>query len=249
MKLICKMRGGSHSYGLNTPSSDEDFRGVFINTDVNTILGLGKFEHQVTKNETEDSAYWELRHFLNMLQRGNTQGLEMLFNQRWIFVDPLFNKLINNRLRLIDTAKVYSSLKGYIYSEQRLANGERTGKLGGKRKEQLDRLGYSPKNFVQLLRLTYCGIQFFSTRRFPVNLQDEAPMLATNLLRIKTHPEEHDKYMLNAWVDRLKNEMDAAFDKLKPADYLYFDVDLANRLLVEAYMPVLQNYAPVAQLD
>lgn len=245
--MICKMRGGSHSYGLNTHESDEDFRGVFVNDDVGTIIGLDRFEHKVTKNETEDSVYWELRHFLNMLRRGNTQALEMLFNQHWISIDPLFNKLINNRLRLIDTTKVHSSLTGYIYSELKLANGEHTGKLGGKRKEQIDRLGFSPKNFVQLIRLTYCGTEFFKTRQFPVNLQDYAPMLATNLLRVKTHPEEFDKTILNAWVDRLKADMHVAFDRLPPAGYLYFDVDLANRLLVEAYMPVLQNYAPVAQ--
>ncbi|NBQ69782.1 MAG: hypothetical protein EBU46_13540, partial [Nitrosomonadaceae bacterium] len=103
MKIICKMLGGSHSYGLQTATSDIDYRGVFLNTDVSTIIGLDRFEHQDLKSDTEDSFYWELRHFLNLLRRGNTQGLELLFNQYWLEKDPVFQTIIDNRDQLVDT--------------------------------------------------------------------------------------------------------------------------------------------------
>lgn len=44
MKLLCKYQGGSHSYGLATKDSDIDYRGVFVNDDVSTLVGLNKHE-------------------------------------------------------------------------------------------------------------------------------------------------------------------------------------------------------------
>ena len=40
MKMLVKTLGGSTAYGLNTPESDLDYRGVFVNTDPSKILGL-----------------------------------------------------------------------------------------------------------------------------------------------------------------------------------------------------------------
>ena len=250
MKIICKMLGGSHSYGLNTPTSDVDYRGVFLNTDVSTIIGLDRFEHQDLKSETEDSFYWELRHFLNLLRRGNTQGLELLFNQYWLEKDPVFQQVIDARDQLLDTKAMFRSLKGYIYSERRLANGERSGQLGGKRRAEIEKYGFSPKNFVQLLRLCWAGTWFFRTGRFPVNVKDAEPTFWSNLHDIKTKPDQFKKDELNAWVDRLDAEMCRVFDAMPAANHREFDVQTANKLLVDAYMPVLQQsqIAPVAQL-
>ena len=250
MKLICKMLGGSHSYGLNTAASDTDYRGVFLNTDVSTIIGLDRFEHQDLKSATEDAFYWELRHFLNLLRRGNTQGLELLFNQYWLEKDPVFQTLIDNRDQLVDTQAMFRSLKGYIHSERRFANGERTGELGSKRKAALNAYGYSPKNVVQLLRLCWAGAYFFRYGSFPVNVKDADRTFWSNLYDIKTKPDQFKKEELMAWVVRLETDMCRAFDSIKPSDHRQFNTEIANQLLVDAYMPILQQSqnAPVAQL-
>jgi predicted nucleotidyltransferase len=44
MKVICKVTGGSRMYGLQTPESDTDIRGVFLNTDP-AIINLAWLEY------------------------------------------------------------------------------------------------------------------------------------------------------------------------------------------------------------
>ena len=243
MKIICKMQGGSHSYGLNTPSSDVDIRGVFLNDEVDTIIGLGRYEHQDLKTVELDSFYWEFRHFLNLLRKGNTQALELLFNNKWISLDYEFSQVIAKRNQLIDTTQMFKSLKGYIYSERRLANGERTGKLGSKRKAAIDLYDFSPKNVVQLLRLSWAGTQFFKTGEFPVNIADVDPVFCNELLDIKLNPQNYDKAQLMTKVDQFELMLNQAFDSVATEQYLKFDYQLANKLVLEAYLPVLQQAA------
>lgn len=76
MKIIAKITAGSRLYGLDTPESDTDTRGVFLSTSPSDILGLGRFE--IFKRESEDAVFFELRHFLAGLKRTNTNMLELL---------------------------------------------------------------------------------------------------------------------------------------------------------------------------
>lgn len=66
---------------------------------------------------------------------------------------------------------MFRCLLGYMQGERRLANGERTGQLGSKRKAHLDKYGFSPKNFTQLFRLASCGKALFEKGYFPVNMK------------------------------------------------------------------------------
>ena len=40
-------------YGLSTPESDFDYRGVFLNENISTILGLDRYEHKDLRNESQ----------------------------------------------------------------------------------------------------------------------------------------------------------------------------------------------------
>ena len=82
----------------------------------------------------------------------------------------LASTVFADRQSFIDTDNMFKCLRGYMQSELRLANGERTGQLGGKRKAQLDKYGFSPKNFVQLFRLAHAGVTLFQEGYFPVNV-------------------------------------------------------------------------------
>lgn len=73
MEFLVKYLGGSHSYGLNTESSDLDYRGVFANTEISKILGLDRFDHQDNRKGADES-YFEVRNFLNLLRRGEHTG-------------------------------------------------------------------------------------------------------------------------------------------------------------------------------
>jgi len=234
-KTICRIVAGSRLYGLDTPDSDVDTRGVFLNTGHAEILGLSR-ERNI-KSDVEDTLLIEFRHYLGHLQRTNTSAIELLFAEGFEVLEEEFRIVRENRRRLIDSDRLFASLMGYIHGERRLANGERTGELGGKRKEQLDRYGFSPKNFSHLLRLAHCGEVFFRTSTYPVSLRDDP---ARELIfSVKTEPERYSKEKLNlisdAAVDRLKKSYDNRMERLE------FDSELANRLCLDFYMPFLQG--------
>ena len=189
--ILCKYLGGSHSYGLTTPQSDEDVRGVYLSTAVSEIVGLDKNEHQIKQNSEEDTQLFEFRHFLKLLRNGNTQALEMLYNHKWLSVSPQFKGVQDLRAHLIDSHRLFKCLMGYCQSERRLVLGERTGVLGGKRREHLDTYGYSYKNAVQFLRLCRAGEVFFQKGEFPVDITSYD---TSGIIRdVKLNPKDYTK--------------------------------------------------------
>jgi hypothetical protein len=104
MKILIKAIAGSHLFGTNTPSSDQDFKGVFI-PDADDIL-LGKFDqtiHQSTNKEvgqknTKDDVdveFYSLDKFLKMLYQGQTVAWELLFTPDHMILemDPAWNEV------------------------------------------------------------------------------------------------------------------------------------------------------------
>lgn len=243
MKLLCKYLGGSYSYGLNTPTSDIDDRFLFIHTESSKIFGLERHDHQSKQNPEsgEDSFGWELRHFLNLLRNGNTMCLEMLHNDKWLEVTDDFKYIQSYKNSLIDSHKLYKCLKGYCYSEKSLVLGERTGKLGGKRKETIDKYGYSYKNLVQFLRLCLCGESFFQTGVFPVNITQYDP--SGLLYDIKTKPEKYSKDKAVEFMELYENRLNVSYNSIKVI--FNYDIDVANDICYDLYLPILNSQSSV----
>jgi hypothetical protein len=236
MKIICKMLGGSRAYGLENESSDYDYRGVFLNTDVNTIIGLDKNDH--VEIPGEDTKYKELRRFLNLLKRGNTEAMEILFSEEYIEVDPLFLDLKNRKYSFVSSVNMFKCLRGYMQGELKLSNGERTGQLGSKRKEAIEKYGFSPKNFCSYFRLAQAGITLFNNGYFTVRVEGA---LREFLLKIKNNPEFFKVEDLNALAIEKEKQLVLAFE-----DRVYdhtFDDALANEYIFKAYYPLLQSFA------
>lgn len=243
IKVLCKCLGGSHLYGLNTPESDEDIRGVYLDTNIGNIIGLSKNEFMERRNQEEDFFLTEFRKFLKLLSRGNTECLELLFNTNWIEVTEEWHSIRQYRHNLVGAKQVIACLTGgekanfeagYIGNEIRLAMGERTGLLGSKRKMALDKYGFSPKNMVQLLRLTFCGTSFFNTGIFPARLPEP---IRSELLDIKVNPEKYDKEALRALVEKRRLELVAAYMTTKVTTK--FDMEVANGLCRKFYKELL----------
>ena len=103
---------GSHVYGTNTPSSDTDYKGVFLpsiedcilqrvpKTSINTTTG-----EQNSKNSADDVDYenFTLNGFLRMCNEGQISGFDMLFTppEFWMESSPEWEELIANRDKLI----------------------------------------------------------------------------------------------------------------------------------------------------
>ena len=93
--ILFECISGSKAFGLDTPESDTDIRGVFI-------LPKEKFygfsgPDQVA-NDTNDIVFFELKKFMGLLSRNNPNILEMLYtpDDCLIYEHPLFAEIRRN---------------------------------------------------------------------------------------------------------------------------------------------------------
>lgn len=73
--LLFDCISGSRAYGLHTPQSDTDMKGVFL-LPKRVYYGL-EYTDQVN-NETNDEVYYELKRFIDLLVKNNPNILELL---------------------------------------------------------------------------------------------------------------------------------------------------------------------------
>lgn len=73
--LIFKCIAGSHMYGTNTPQSDTDIKGVYIQS-LDSILRNG---YNNLIQITDDEVYYELRFFTHLLIKNNPNIMELFY--------------------------------------------------------------------------------------------------------------------------------------------------------------------------
>lgn len=90
--IIFECISGSRAYGLQTPTSDTDIRGVFIlpKEKFYSLEYIGQIN-----NETNDVAYYELRKFIELCSKNNPNILEMLYvpEDCVLYKNPLFDEI------------------------------------------------------------------------------------------------------------------------------------------------------------
>jgi predicted nucleotidyltransferase len=118
---------GSHAYGLNTPESDKDFRGILIEPIDYNLSVVNNFEqsenHKIT-TEDEDTTIFGLKKFIKLALDSNPNVLELLFvgEEEILFKDRHSHYLINNR-DLFLSKKIYLTFGGYAKAQlKRLEN-------------------------------------------------------------------------------------------------------------------------------
>ncbi|MBW2336638.1 MAG: nucleotidyltransferase domain-containing protein [Deltaproteobacteria bacterium] len=86
MKIIVKMIFGAHLYGTATPDSDMDYKGIFLPTKEELLLGrvpkshnysTGKGESRNTKNDIDIELY-SFHYFIKLACDGQTVAMDML---------------------------------------------------------------------------------------------------------------------------------------------------------------------------
>lgn len=232
-RLLCEIIGGSNLYGLATPDSDVDYRGLFVAQSPIHMCGLQTITNIVTV-APHDATYYEIGHYMSLMRKSNTQVMEILFAPSSAFnlKHDFMNQIYSHRYRLINSELLKKSLRGYVYDELRLATGERSGRLGGKRKEAVERYGFSPKNFVQILRLCEVGKVFFETGEYVVNAAGFGVEFHRLLLDIKINPENYTRDELEKMVAESFGELNRVMDSSKL--HYEYDEKLAAELILEA---------------
>lgn len=139
MNTIFKCNFGSALYGTSTPTSDKDYKGVYIAELSDIVLKRDKatIKHTTgndfsrnTKDDI-DTEYKELRTFLKEAMDGQTYALDMLFcnSENIIQRSPIWDKLIENRHKLL--SKNVTPFLGYCrqQAEKYSIKGTRLGEL------------------------------------------------------------------------------------------------------------------------
>jgi hypothetical protein len=122
MDKLVEMTFGSHLYGTHGPNSDRDYKGVYLPS-LNEML-LGQFPKSINENSKHDSSkkntsadtdkeFYSLHYFLELARKGETVALDMLHapTSAWLTSTPKWEYLVEHRAMFY--TKNLSSLVGY----------------------------------------------------------------------------------------------------------------------------------------
>lgn len=117
--IIFECVSGSRAYGLNTPTSDTDIRGVFI-LPRDDFFSL-EYTSQIN-NETNDVVYYELRKFIELCSNNNPNILELLNVPEHCvrYKHPVFDKI---KMDIFLSKKCELSFANYAYAQIKKARG------------------------------------------------------------------------------------------------------------------------------
>ena len=111
MNTIVKMKFGSHLYGTNTKDSDTDYKGVFMPTKEQILLGrIPKCYSENTKigagknsSEDVDSEAYSLHYFLELACQGQTVAIDMLYAPDSMILETsdIWKEIVSKRQRFI----------------------------------------------------------------------------------------------------------------------------------------------------
>lgn len=121
--LLYEYIRGSKCQGLDLPTSDTDYGGVYI-CNPDELLGLGiNYEPQV-ENDSHDIVWYELNRFVELLTKSNPTVLEALFvdDEFVVYEHPIITELKKNKNMFL-TQAAFPSFYGYSVQQIRKAQG------------------------------------------------------------------------------------------------------------------------------
>lgn len=115
---------GSHAYGTNVETSDQDIGGVFI-CPPDMLNGLRENYVEQVDDERHDTVYYELGRWMELLMKSNPNALESLFVPEGCIVGnvhPAVQMILDNRDKFI-TKACLPALLGYGFAQIQRAKG------------------------------------------------------------------------------------------------------------------------------
>ena len=224
---------GSRMYGTDVGGSDFDVRG-FIVVPMVYKMGLynkggGRYNFEVADRDSDgvDLHISSFEKWLGSVLKGNVQPTEILFapEDNIQNLSEFGSKVLDNKEQLL-SKNIYSSIRGYAKGEKRRALGKTTGRLGGKRKTDLEEFGYVRKNAYHMVRLLDQGEELLRTGQitFPRPNVD----LLMDLREGELSRDEVENHFI-IYNKRIEDTMD---DAVLPEDP---DYEFANHLIRESY--------------
>ena len=121
MKQIFKTIVGSQLYGTNLPTSDVDYKSIYIQP-IKDVLSFNKYKPQIDYDK--DSVGFEIGRFMELIAKGNPNIVELLFvpNNAIIETSEEYNTLVSYRSMFL-TKKLSNSYAGYAFQQIEKARG------------------------------------------------------------------------------------------------------------------------------
>jgi hypothetical protein len=203
---------GSRAYGLASPDSDTDLRGVYL-APLDLVLSLGKPPGQL-QNPEEEFCYWELEKFIKLALKANPNILECLYSPLVTFSTPLMDALLEAREMFL-SKMVYQTYNGYVLSQFKKMEGDLR-----------NRGEIRWKHAMHLIRLLISGTQVLERGFVPLRLD----AYRDQLLAIRHGEWPWEK--VNAWRLQLHRDFEIAFQSTRLPERP--DFDRANQFLIHA---------------
>jgi predicted nucleotidyltransferase len=210
--IIYRCVAGSRAYGLDSESSDTDFRGVYLAPAMMqwSLFGFpGQFE-----DSDGQSCIWELQKFLQMALKANPNILECLYSPLVDKVTPVGEELLAIRGCFL-SQMIFQTFNGYAMSQFKKIEQDRR-----------NRGEVRWKHAMHLLRLLITGAAALREARLPVRVESHRD----RLLSVRSGEAEWQE--VDAWRVALHRDFEEALRVTRLPERP--DYDVANRFLIKA---------------
>jgi hypothetical protein len=130
-RTILMIRHGSHAYGLNTPTSDLDIKGICIEPHEYHLGFMHVFEQQESKTDKEDKVIYSLKKFARLAADSNPNIIEILHgsDEDILKIDYFGKKLLDHRYDFL-SKKARFTFAGYAHAQLKRIKTHRAWLLG-----------------------------------------------------------------------------------------------------------------------
>jgi predicted nucleotidyltransferase len=157
---------GSIAYGLDTETSDEDIKGIYV-APTSAVLSLPAFQPKETIDHTNpDWSYHEVGKFVALALKCNPTVTELLWLDDYRVLTKQGCVLIDHRHLFLSAPYVKNAYTGYCFSQARKTNA-RSGSYGNGRNKRYE------KHTRHLFRLLYQGRELLETGELTVRVTPE----------------------------------------------------------------------------
>lgn len=196
---------GSRAYGLETPESDYDWRGIYVAPN-HELLGLSHPQEQLERKDP-DTVIHEVGKFFRLGLNANPNILELLFLDSYALVDERGRMILENR-ELFLSQKVRVTYRGYAMSQlERVRNAFLRGEP------------IRQKHVRHCLRLLRQGLETLESGTLSVRVSDPEFYISLGALSFEE-------------VTRLFQEFDARYDSVRSSLPEEPNFERANQLLL-----------------
>jgi len=177
---------GSVAYGLDTPESDIDIKGIFV-APLKDVLSLNPSDQTVDRHDP-DQCYHEVAKYMKLALDANPTILELMFLEKYTKTSEIGKSLIRHRDIFLSN-RVRQSYVGYAHSQvSRLMNEDREEKRA--------------KHARHCFRLLYQAEELLTTGKLTVRV---TPEKREELFSFRDMNNADLKMKFQTVVDRLDN--------------------------------------------